>query len=68
MTLLPFWPARLYRHLESPRTSLYYNLEVSATRYPGKAAIHYYGTAISQARLRSDADALAGFLQHRSAA
>ncbi|MBN3751714.1 AMP-binding protein [Paraburkholderia sp. Tr-20389] len=65
MTLSPFWPARLSQHVEAPRTSLYYNLEVSATRYPDKTAIHYYGTAISYAQLRRDVDALAGFLQHR---
>lgn len=65
MTLSPFWPARLSRRVAAPCTSLYYNLEVSAKRYPDKTAIEYYGAAISYARLRREADALAGFLQRR---
>ncbi|HWT39249.1 MAG TPA: AMP-dependent synthetase and ligase, partial [Paraburkholderia sp.] len=36
MTLSPFWPARLSRRVAAPCTSLYYNLEVSAKRYPDK--------------------------------
>lgn len=61
----PFWPARLAPHLSAPQTSLYYNLEVAATRYPDKTAIHYYGAAMSYAQLRREVDALAGFLQRR---
>jgi fatty-acyl-CoA synthase len=61
----PFWPGRLSHHLSAPQTSLYYNLEVAATRYPDKTAIHYYGTAISYAQLRREVDALAGYLQRR---
>jgi fatty-acyl-CoA synthase len=38
---------------------------VSATRYPDKAAIDYYGREISYAQLRREADALAGWLQQR---
>ena len=65
MTLSPFWPAGLSRRLVAPRTSLYYNLEVSATRYPDKTAVEYYGTSISYAQLQREVDALAGFLQSR---
>jgi fatty-acyl-CoA synthase len=65
VTLSPFWPAELSHTMSAPRTSLYYNLEVAATRYPDKTAIHYYGAAIRYAQLRREADALAGYLQRR---
>jgi fatty-acyl-CoA synthase len=59
------WPPGVPRSLSVPRTSLYYNLEVSARRYPGKAAIVYYGTSISYETLDREVTALAGFLQQR---
>ena len=37
------WPARLPRRLEVPETTLWFNLEVSARRYPGKAAAVFFG-------------------------
>jgi fatty-acyl-CoA synthase len=62
-----FWPPGLPHHLELPATSLYYNLDVSATRYPERTAIHYYGGALAYAQLKREVDALAGFLQQRCA-
>jgi fatty-acyl-CoA synthase len=59
------WPPGVPKSLSVPRTSLYYNLEVSARRYPDKCALHYYGTAVSYAELARSAEALAGFLQQR---
>ncbi len=59
----PHWPPGVPKTLAVPRTSVYFNLEVSARRYPDKAAIHYYGTDIAYAELRRSADALAGYLQ-----
>jgi fatty-acyl-CoA synthase len=59
------WPPGVPKALTLPRTSLYYNLEVSARRYPDKAAIAYYGSSISYAALEREATALAGFLQQR---
>lgn len=59
------WPPNVPRTLTIPRTTLVYNLEVSARRYPDKAALHYYGTAISFAALAREVEALAGFLQQR---
>jgi fatty-acyl-CoA synthase len=61
----PHWPSGVPRSLRIPRTSIYYNLEVSATRYPESAAIDYYGSRISYARMKREVDALAGFLQRR---
>ena len=59
------WPPGVSRDLTLPRTSLHYNLEVSARRYPDKAAIVYYGSALSYAALEGEAASLAGFLQQR---
>jgi fatty-acyl-CoA synthase len=58
-----FWPARVPRSLPLPETSVFDNLEVSARRYPEKAAIVYYGTEISYRRLLDEAERLAGYLQ-----
>jgi len=61
----PHWPPFVPKTLAVPRTSIHYNLEVSATRYPDKAAIDYYGREISYAQLQREVDALAGWLQQR---
>jgi len=57
------WPPGLPRTLEIPRTSLCYNLEVSARRYPDKVAFWFYGGALPYARLLAEVEALAGWLQ-----
>jgi fatty-acyl-CoA synthase len=59
------WPPGVPKSLPVPRTSVHYNLEVSARRYPDKAAIVYYGAQISYARLEREVAALAGWLQRR---
>jgi fatty-acyl-CoA synthase len=61
----PYWPDGLAHHLSSPQPSLYENLETSASRYPSKIALHYYGGALSYAQLRQEVEALAGFLQRQ---
>lgn len=58
-----FWPDGVPRTFTLPRTPLTYNLEVSAVRYPEKTAISYYGSRLSYGRLKSEAEALAGYLQ-----
>lgn len=62
---LSHWPPGVPWHLELPQTSLYYNLEVAATRYPTRTAIAYYGTNIAYAQLKREVDVLAGFLKQR---
>ena len=59
------WPPGVPKSLAVPRTSLYFNLEVSARRYPDKAAIVYYGSTLTYAELDREVAALAGFLQQR---
>lgn len=51
------------RSLPLPETSLHYNLEVTAERYPERPAILYYGTEIYYSRLYAEAERMAGFLQ-----
>ncbi len=51
------------QRLALPETSLWYNMEVSATRYPSRPAVIFYDSVLSYAELRRDAEHLAGFLQ-----
>jgi len=57
------WPARLPHELVLPQTSLWFNLEVSATRYPDKAAYRFVGRELSFAQLHAQALAIAAWLQ-----
>jgi fatty-acyl-CoA synthase len=57
-----FWPKGLPFHLELPDTSLYYNLEVSAQRYPNKTATVFYDSLLTYRELRAQVDSLAGWL------
>ena len=57
------WPPGLPRHLTLPKTSLWYNVEVSATRYPDKPFIVYYDSPLSYAQFRQDCERVAGWLQ-----
>jgi fatty-acyl-CoA synthase len=51
------------QRLALPQTSLWYNLEVSATRYPSRPAVIFYDSVLSYAELQRDAERLAGYLQ-----
>ncbi len=62
------WPRRLPRELVVPQTSLWFNLEVSATRYPAKPACIFFGRELSYAELKAQALALAGWLQAQGVA
>ncbi|HSW09038.1 long-chain fatty acid--CoA ligase [Aquabacterium sp.] len=57
------WPKRLPRSLVLPDTSLWFNLEVSATRFPDRAAYLFFGRPTRYAEIRQQAEALAGWLQ-----
>jgi fatty-acyl-CoA synthase len=60
---LRIWPRRLPYALAVPETSLWFNVEVAAARFPDKAAYVFFGRRITYAELRSQAEALAGWLQ-----
>lgn len=57
------WPKRLPRTLEIPQTSLWFNLEVAATRFPDRAAYVFFGRRITFSQVRAQAEAVAGWLQ-----
>jgi fatty-acyl-CoA synthase len=62
------WPSRLPRELVVPATSLWFNLEVSAARYPDKAAYRFLGQPLTYRELKAQAEALAGWLQAQGVA
>ncbi len=59
---LAHWPRRLPRQLVIPETTLWFNLEVSAARYPDKPACLFFGRALTYRGLKAQAEALAGWL------
>ena len=59
------WPPGVPKTIEVPRDSVYANLERRAAEHPGRVAIDYYGTPVTYAQLKREADALAGYLQQR---
>ena len=60
---LAAWPQRLPHSVVVPETTLWFNLEVSARRYPNKAAYVFFGRTLTFAELHRQAEALAGWLQ-----
>jgi fatty-acyl-CoA synthase len=59
------WPKQFPKSLTIPQTTLWYNLEVAAARYPSKAATIFYDSRLGYAALVRQAERLAGFLQQR---
>ena len=59
----PQWPRAFPRSLTVPATSLWFNLTVSAQRYPGKAACLFYDSVTTYADLQAQAERVAGHLQ-----
>ena len=60
-----FWPKQFPKSLTIPRTTLWHNLEVAATRYPDKPVAIFYDSELSYRQFRREAEALAGWLQRR---
>lgn len=58
-----YWPKGLPRNLDLPKTSLFYNLEVAARRYPDKPGIVFYDSVLSYSELLDQVLAMAGYLQ-----
>ncbi len=61
---LAFWPEGQPQHLTVPQTNLFYNVEVSAARFPDKPYILFYDTPISYAEFKDEAQRIAGYLEH----
>src|SRR5512133_2444489 len=57
-----FWPKRLPHALTAPATSLWDNLEISARRYPDRAALIFFGRVFSYRQLQQQAERLAARL------
>ena len=57
-----FWPKGLPRELTLPETNLFYNAEVSATRFPDKPFIVFYDSIVTFAAFKRQAEFVAGFL------
>jgi len=57
------WPKGLPHHLIVPSISVYENLQISAQRYPDKAAIIFYDSVLTYRQLHREVLALAGYLQ-----
>ncbi len=57
-----FWPKRLPHAITLPDTSLWDNLETSARRYPGKAAMVFFGRVFTYRELLEKAERLAACL------
>ena len=52
-------------NLIAPATTLFYNAEVSARRYPDKPFLVFYDTAVTFAELHDEAERVAGFLEQQ---
>ncbi|MFL6654769.1 MAG: long-chain fatty acid--CoA ligase [Sulfurifustis sp.] len=57
------WPKNVPKELQIPETSLFYNAEVSATRYPNKPYLIYYDSKVTFGQFKDEAERLAGFLE-----
>ncbi|WP_234263635.1 long-chain fatty acid--CoA ligase [Hydrogenophaga sp. NFH-34] len=60
-----FWPLRLPHAIETPATSLWFNLAVSAQRYPDKPALVFFDRQTSYRELHDQAERLAAHLHAR---
>ena len=59
-----FWPTGLPRTITAPATNVFYNVEVSATRYPDKPYLIFFGAPLTYGRFKQEAERLAGYLQN----
>lgn len=62
---LAFWPSNQPRHLTVPQTNLYFNVEVSAARYPDKPYIVFFDTPVTFAEFKDETERIAGYLEQQ---
>ena len=62
---LSSWPRRTPYEITLPETSIWFNLEVSAARFPQKPALVFYDGVRTYAEFKREAEAVAGYLQQR---
>ncbi|MEZ5701501.1 MAG: long-chain fatty acid--CoA ligase [Burkholderiaceae bacterium] len=58
-----FWPKRLPHSIRTPRTSLWFNLQINAQRYPDKPALVFFDQSTSYSQLMFQAERVAAHLQ-----
>jgi fatty-acyl-CoA synthase len=58
-----FWPKRLPRSIRPPHTSVWFNLVVSAQRYPDKPALVFFDQQLSYRDLHDQTERVAAHLQ-----
>lgn len=58
------WPPNTPKSLTYPKSSVFYNFEVSSTRYPDKPFVVFYGHVTTFREGAAQIDALASFLRH----
>jgi fatty-acyl-CoA synthase len=59
------WPRNLPHRMTIPETGLFYNVEVSAQRFPDKPYLIFYDTPITFARFKREAEQLAAWFQYQ---
>ena len=59
------WPKGVPHDLTAPATNLYYNVEVSAARFPNKPFLWFFDTPLTFSEFKAEAERLAGYLQQR---
>ena len=64
---LDLWPKALPKEVTAPATNLFYNVEVTAARYPDKPFLIFYDSPLSYAGFKEQAETLAGYLQEECA-
>jgi len=64
---LKFWPAHAAHRLSAPATTLFYNAEVSARRYPNKPFLVFYDTEVTFSAFLDEAQRIAGYLERECA-
>lgn len=60
---LKFFPRGVPPRITIPALTLYENLEISARRFPERAALVFYNGALNYRDTKRDVDAMAGYLQ-----
>ncbi|MBX3625900.1 MAG: long-chain fatty acid--CoA ligase [Rhizobacter sp.] len=58
-----FWPEHAPRHLYVPETNLYFNVEVSAARFPKKPFFIFYDTPFTFSQFKQETETLAAYLE-----
>jgi fatty-acyl-CoA synthase len=62
------WPNNQLTQVLCPATNLFFNVEVSAARFPDKPFLVYYDTAVSFGRFKNEVERVAGWLERSGVA